>query len=214
MTARAFPSLRLLDHPVVQDRLTRLRDGSTPRRDFHRFLDELMTVAAAEVTRDLRLEPVTVEGPHGPARGGLLTEPVLLVPILRSGLGALGPLVRLLPQARVGHLGLRRDPVTRAPIEYLCRLPPYEGGPVIVVDPMIATGQTAAHALDLLTARGVPPERTRFLALLAAPEGLTVLTERHPDVPVFAAALDSHLDARQEIVPGLGDMGDRLFGTE
>jgi uracil phosphoribosyltransferase len=210
-----FANLQIADHPLVEDALARLRDTRTPRERFRQALSTLSRLLASEATRGLPSVDVDLETPNGrcPARR-VESERVTLIAILRSGLGLLEGMLDLLPAAAVGTVGLEREAATKRPREYLVKLPPDPGGRVFVVDPMIATGGSAIHTLDLLNTRGIADERIRFVAVLVAPEGAAHLLEHHPAVRILAAALDSHLNSQKEIVPGIGDVGDRLFGTE
>lgn len=195
-----FGRLCIVEHPLLASRLRRLRDRTTPRREFRRTLGEVASLLAAQML-------------GGPARPTDDADASCVV-ILRAGLGMLDGLLGWLPDATVGFVGLRRDPATKQPVEYLVRLPPDRGGRVFVVDPMIATGGSATHVLDVLNRRGIADGRIAFLGLVAAPEGMARLARAHPDVPVTLAALDTHLNDASEIVPGVGDVGNRLFGTE
>jgi len=208
------PPVHLLDDPLIQDRLGRLRDRDTVRADVRRLVAEIGALAMPHVLGDVPVRPVTRQSPKGPAAAIEVDDgSVLLVPVLRAGLALLAGAHPVVPRALVGMLGLRRDEDTKRPVEYLVKLPPDPGGPVLLLDPMLATGGTAAHALDVLRTAGVGADRLRFLALIAAPEGVALVQRRHPEVPIWLAAVDSHLDAVKEIVPGLGDLGDRLYGT-
>jgi uracil phosphoribosyltransferase len=208
-----FASLFIVDHPLVQHKLSHMRDKQTSSRTFRALLHEITLLMGYEVTRGLPLTTMDIETPLAP-----MTAPVIagrklaIVPVLRAGLGMVDALLELVPSARVGHIGLYRDEHKR-PVEYYVRLPEIEGRSFIVCDPMIGTGYSGVHAVDVLKRRGVPAANITFLALVAAPEGVAVYTERHPDVPMYVAALDDHLDGHAYIVPGLGDAGDRLFGT-
>ena len=217
MSARAdaFPSLRIVAHPLVATQLARLRDRRTDTAGFRSALRTLTRVMACELTSGLetRTGRVATPGGHAAPARRIAAERVAAVAILRAGLGMLAPVLELLPGAAVGLLGIERRGARCHPRVYLERLPPDRGGPVLLLDPMIATGGSAVRALDLLKRRGVPDERIRICAVVAAPEGMRRLTRAHPRVPVFAAALDAGLDTRLEIVPGLGDAGDRLFAT-
>jgi uracil phosphoribosyltransferase len=208
-----FPNLTVLDHPLVQHKLTLLRDRHTTSRDFKALVGELAMLMGYEVTRDLETVPREVETPLARTTGTEVRgKGLILVPILRAGLGMVDGLVQLVPSARVGHIGLVRDETTHAARDYYFKLPPLDGvRDVLVLDPMLATGGSAVKATTALKAAGAT--RLRFLALVAAPEGVRRMLEAHPDVPVVAAALDRGLDAHAYIVPGLGDAGDRLFGT-
>jgi uracil phosphoribosyltransferase len=209
-----FPNLRLLDHPLLLHKLTLLRERATPMALFRRLLRECAMLMAYEVTRDLPVTERRVETPRGALDGPEIAGKKLVVaPILRAGLGMADGLFDIMPSARVGHIGVYRDEATKLPVEYLVRLPDLVGRQVIVVDPMVATGNSLAYALDLFNRRGVDDSRLRVMALLTAPEGLARVAERHPTVPIFAAALDERLDEQAFIVPGLGDAGDRQFGT-
>jgi len=209
-----FPNLRLLDHPLVQHKLTLLRERSTPTAHFRRLLREIAMLMAYEVTRDLPLVTRRIETPRGALDGlAIAGKKLVVVPILRAGLGLADGLFEVIPSARVGHIGVYRDETTKRPVEYMVRLPDLTGRRVIVVDPMVATGNSLVYALDLLNRRGLADAHIRILALLAAPEGLARVAERHAAVPIYAAALDERLDEDAYIVPGLGDAGDRQFGT-
>jgi uracil phosphoribosyltransferase len=207
-----LPNLTLVSHPLVRHKLTLLRSRATPTRDFRELVAEISLLLAYEVMRDLRVEPVPVETPLERSTGHHIAdgEPVV-VPILRAGLGMVEGFVRLVPGARVGHIGLYRDEATLRAVEYYRRLPPPERRDFIVVDPMLATGGSAVAALSAVRAHGAG--RVRFVCIIAAPEGVRAVGAAHPDVPVYAAALDKGLDANGYIRPGLGDAGDRMFGT-
>jgi uracil phosphoribosyltransferase len=208
-----FANLTVLSHPLLSHKLVHLRDRDTPKKIFTELVDEITTLMAYEVTRNLATCEVEVETPMEATTGRRLAgrEPVV-VPILRAGLGMVDGVVRLIPGARVGHVGLSRDEETLTPVEYYFKLPPHPADrEFIVVDPMLATGGSASAALDSLKERGV--STLRFMCIVASPEGVRALEEAHPDVPVYTAALDRTLDDRGFILPGLGDAGDRLFGT-
>ena len=204
----------LISHPLVQHKLTLMRHKATTVADFRRIAREISLLIAYEVTRDLPLETVAIETPLEPMEAPQLTgKKLCFVPILRAGNGILDGMLDLIPSARVGHIGLYRDPATLVPVEYYLKLP--EDLPermVILIDPMLATGHSAAAALTRLRQAGAV--QLRFVCLLAAPEGLAVLASEHPDVPVFTAAIDRQLDSHGYIRPGLGDAGDRLYGTK
>ncbi len=209
-----FPSLRIVDHPLIQHKLTHMRDRETSTRTFRDLLREITLLMGYEITRDLPLTTRHVQTPLASLDAPVIAgRKVGIVPILRAGLGMVDGLLELVPSARVGHIGLYRG-VDRRPVEYYVRLPETEGRLFIVCDPMLATGHSAAHAVQVLLDRGVSAAAVRFLALVAAPEGMMVFAERHPRVPVYVAALDDRLDENAYIVPGLGDAGDRLFGTK
>jgi uracil phosphoribosyltransferase len=208
-----FPNLVVLDHPLIRHKLTVLRDRRTPKKKFKELVDEIAMLMAYEVTKDLAVEEVEIETPLERTRQWRLRgKKLVVVPILRAGLGMVDGVLRLMPSARVGHMGLYRDHETLQPIEYYFKIPPEpEEREFIVLDPMLATGGSAAAAVSALKRRGAT--RVQFMCLVAAPEGVTRMLEAHPDVTVFAAALDRELDGNGYIRPGLGDAGDRLFGT-
>ena len=209
-----YPNVSVLTHPLVQHKLTLLRRRTTATADFRQIAREISLLMAYEVTRDLPLENVAIETPLETMEAPYLSgKKLCFVPILRAGVGILDGMLDLVPSARVGHIGLYRDPATLVPVEYYLKLP--DDLPerlVILVDPMLATGHSAAAALTRLRQAGAA--QLRFVCLLAAPEGLEVLHREHPDVPVFTAAIDRQLDEHGYIRPGLGDAGDRLYGTK
>ena len=212
--AHSFPNLRLLDHPLIQHKLTLLRDRGTPTIQFRQLMREVALLMGYEVTRDLPIVREYVETPLASMESAVIAgRKLAIVAVLRAGLGMVDGLQDLVPAARIGHIGMYRDEVTKRPVEYFVKLPDPAGRRFIVVDPMLATGHSAVHAVDILNRRGVADADIRFLALVAAPEGMRVFTAAHPTVPVYAAALDQRLDENAFIVPGLGDAGDRLFGT-
>ncbi len=200
-------------HPLVQHKLTLLRQRATTTADFRRITREISLLLAYEVTRSLPLHHVPIETPLEPMQAPTLAgKKICFVPILRAGTGILDGMLDLVPSARVGHIGLYRDPATLAPVEYYLKVPDdLAERLVVVLDPMLATGHSAAAALTRLRQAGAA--QLRFVCLLAAPEGLAVLGREHPDVPVFTAAVDRQLDEHGYIRPGLGDAGDRLYGT-
>ncbi len=208
-----FPLLTIVEHPLVQHKLTLLRDRATPTKIFKELVDEIAMLMAYEATADLPLQEVDVETPLERARGARVGgKKLTLVPILRAGLGMVDGILRLVPAARVGHIGLYRDHDTLQPVDYYFKIP----GDVaerdfFVLDPMLATGGSAAAAVTSLKRAGAT--RIRFLCLVAAPEGVRKLTQTHPDVPIYTASLDRGLNDLGYILPGLGDAGDRLFGT-
>ena len=208
-----FPNLHIVDHPIVLDRLSKMRMTQTPTRDFRTLLYEITLLMGYEITRDFATEKRTIETPVTATEAPFLVEDEpILIPILRAGLGMTEGLVTLLPKAVIGHVGVARDENHR-PVEYLVKLPTIGNKHVIMVDPMLATGNSAAHTLDVLKRHGVKGSQIRFLSLLAAPEGVQTLFEKHPDVEIYTASLDEGLNEKAYIVPGLGDAGDRLFGT-
>ncbi|HTS88608.1 MAG TPA: uracil phosphoribosyltransferase [Gemmatimonadales bacterium] len=213
MSDRSLPNLTVLHHPLIQHKLTLLRDRTTGTRDFKLLVSEIAMLMAYEVTKDLPTEAVEIETPLERMTGRLVSDKKLtLVPILRAGLGMVDGVSQLLPTARVGHIGLSRDESSLEPMRYYAKLPGEEQDrDYFVLDPMLATGGSATAAVTTLKAAGA--RRVRFLCIVAAPAGVRRMLEGHPDVPVFAAALDRELDGRGFILPGLGDAGDRLFGT-
>ena len=211
-TSPDFPNL----HPLILHKLTHMRKVATPTRDFRGLLKEISLLMGYEITRDLPMTSEVIETPVAPMEEApvIKGKKVAVVPILRAGTGMADGLLELMPSARVGHIGLYRDPETKRPVEYLVKLPAARGRLFIVTDPMLATGYSAAHALDVLNTHGVRDSHIRLLALVAAPEGVQVLLDTHPDVDVYVASLDERLNKKAYIVPGLGDAGDRLFGTK
>ena len=203
--------LTVVDHPILRRLLTTLRDKSTPHGDFRRALSDVSAILAYEALRDLPTAPVAVETPLETTEGFRLAQDVVVVPVLRAGLGMADGFVRFVPEARIGHLGMYRDEQTKRPVDYYASIPPMENARVFVVDPMLATGGSAAGAVQHLKRRGA--RDVRLVCLVAAPEGVKRLAEYHPDVRVVTAALDRELDEHAYIRPGLGDAGDRIFGT-
>lgn len=205
--------LHIVDHPLITHKLTIMRQKDTGSKDFRELLDEIAMLMGYELTRDLPLEDVEIETPLVPMTGRVMAgRKLAIVPILRAGLGMVDGLLRLVPVAKVGHIGLYRDPETHKPVEYYCKLPhDVEERLVILVDPMLATGGSAVDALTMLKARGC--KNIRFMCLVAAPEGVKAVQEAHPDVDIYTASLDERLNEHAYIVPGLGDAGDRIFGT-
>ncbi len=206
------PNLLEFRHPLIRDKLTRARDEATPSGEFRRLINEIAGLMTFEICADLPLAEVEINTPLEAMVGARLEGPVTLVPILRAGLGMTDGILQLLPEARVGHIGLYRDEVALEPVPYYCKLPERSSeGTVLVVDPMVATGGSAAHALTMLKQQGC--DNVKLVCIVAAPAGVATLLEHHPDVPVFCATLDRELDDKGYILPGLGDAGDRLFGT-
>lgn len=211
-----FPRLHIVDHPLVQHKLTLMRDKRTSTRDFRVLLSELAMLMGYELTRDFPVALEEIETPVAKCQSPMLAgKKCVIVPVLRAGLGMSDGLLALMPSARVGHIGLYRDEKTHRPHEYLVKLPKtLENRTFIVVDPMVATGYSGAHAVDVLKNRGVKGENIRFMALVAAPEGVEVFQKLHPDVDIYVASLDEKLNEDAYIIPGLGDAGDRIFGTK
>ena len=207
------PDVHVIEHPVVQHKLALLRRKSTSTSEFRSLVAEVSMLLAYEVTRDMPTRPVPVETPLARTNAPTLDgKKIVLVSILRAGTGILDGMLRILPSARVGHIGLYRDPRTLAAVEYYFKVPPVmRDRDAIVMDPMLATGNSAVAAVNRL--KGTGPRSIKFLCLLTCPEGLRHFHAEHPDVPVYTAAVDSHLDGHGYIVPGLGDAGDRLFWT-
>ncbi|WYP26104.1 uracil phosphoribosyltransferase [Alkalihalobacillus sp. FSL W8-0930] len=204
----------VFDHPLIQHKLSYIRDKETGTKEFRELVEEVAALMAFEITRDLSLEETTVETPVGPAKANRIAGKKLgVVPILRAGLGMTDGILRMIPAAKVGHVGLYRDPKTLKPVEYYVKLPKdVEERDFIVIDPMLATGGSAIDAISAIKKRGATS--IKLMCLVAAPEGVKALNEAHPDVDVYLAAMDEKLDDHGYIVPGLGDAGDRLFGTK
>jgi uracil phosphoribosyltransferase len=213
MTATPFPNLTVISHPLIHHKLTLLRDRRTGTRDFKQLVSEIATLMAYEVTRDLPTEPIEVDTPLESTMGQQVSgRRLALVPILRAGLGMVDGIAQLIPSARVGHIGLYRDEQTLRPHDYYFKIPGAEGvRDFLVLDPMLATGGSAVAAVDALKLAGA--KRIRFLCLVASPTGVSLMLQRHPEVPIFTASLDRELNDRGYILPGLGDAADRLFGT-
>jgi len=210
-----FPNLFILDHPLIRHKLTHMRQKERSTQGFRALLKEISLLMGYEITRDLPLTTERIETPLEAMDAPVLAgKKVALISILRAGLGMVEGLHELIPSAREGHIGLYRDPETKMPVEYLVKLPGPEDRIFILVDPMLATGNSAVHAVGVLNRHGVPDSRIRFMALVTAPEGVRVFHAAHPDVPVFTAAQDRELDSHAYILPGLGDAGDRMFGTK
>lgn len=206
--------IKILDHPLITHKLTLMRDERTSSKDFRQLLEEITMLMGYEVTCDLPMEEVDIRTPIGPMRTRKLAgKKLAVVPILRAGLGMTDGILQLVPSARVGHIGLYRDHETHQPVPYYCKLPSdISERLVLLVDPMVATGGSVIDAADLLKSRGC--SQIRLLALLGAPEGLAAVQAAHPDVDIYIAAIDQCLNENAYIVPGLGDAGDRLFGTK
>ena len=209
-----FPNLFILNHPLIQHKLTHMRDRDTTTRTFRELLREITLLMGYEITRDIPLTTRKIETPMVSMDAPVIAGRKLsVVPVLRAGSGMADGLLELVPSARVGHIGLYRG-ADHKPVEYLIRLPEVDGRSFILCDPMIGTGHSAAYAVDVLKQRGVAGNDIQFLALVASPEGMAVFCAAHPDVKIYVASLDEYLDEHAYIVPGLGDAGDRLFGTK
>ena len=206
-------NVHVIDHPLIQHKLTIMRMKETGTKDFREPLEEISMLMAYEITRDFPLKDVEIETPICKCKEKMLAgKKVGVVPILRAGLGMLNGVVNMIPAARVGHVGMYRDPKTLKPVEYYCKLPgDVAERTLIVVDPMLATGGSSSAALSLLKEKGA--KHIILMCLVAAPEGIRVINHDHPDVPLYVAAIDEKLNEKGYIVPGLGDAGDRIFGT-
>ena len=204
----------VMDHPLIQHKLTILRDEKTGSKQFRELVSEIAMLMCYESTRDLPLKEVETKTPITTAKTKVLAgRKMAFVPILRAGLGMVDGVLSLIPAARVGHIGMYRDPETHKPVDYYCKLPSdLETRDVFVLDPMLATGGSAIDAVTRI--KEFNPKRIKFMCIIAAPEGIKAFTEAHPDVPVYCAGLDDHLNDHAYIVPGLGDAGDRIFGTK
>jgi uracil phosphoribosyltransferase len=213
MAALAFPNLTVLDHPLIQHKLGLLRDRRTTTKDFKQLVSEIAMLMAYEVTKDLPLEPVDVETPLERTQAVRVAgKKLVLVPILRAGLGMVEGITQLIPSARVGHIGIYREHDSLKPVEYYFKIPPdRDVRDFFILDPMLATGGSAVDAVSTLKRAGA--QRIRFLCLVSCPEGVRRMLVAQPDVPIYAAALDRQLNDKGYILPGLGDAGDRLFGT-
>lgn len=209
-----MPKVFVFDHPLIQHKLTYIRDVKTGTKEFRELVDEVATLMAFEITRDMPLEETEVETPVQFTKSNVLAgKKIGIVPILRAGIGMVDGILKLIPAAKVGHIGLYRDPQTLKPVEYYVKLPAdVAERDFILVDPMLATGGSAIEAVNSLKSRGAVS--IKFMCLIAAPEGVEALQKAHPDVDIYIAALDEKLNDHGYIVPGLGDAGDRLFGTK
>ena len=209
-----YNNVRILDHPLILHKLAIIRRKDTGVKEFREMISEIATLMCYEATRNLQTEIVTIETPVAEAQVQVLAgKKLAIVPILRAGLGMVDGMLSLIPSAKVGHIGLYRDPDSLEPVEYYCKLPPdIQERDVFVVDPMLATGGSAVAAIDFLKARGV--RSIKMLNIIAAPEGVEKVALSHPDVEIYCAALDQCLNDHGYIVPGLGDAGDRIFGTK
>ena len=205
---------QVIEHPLIQHKLTIMRQKDTPTSEFKQLLDEISMLMGYEITRNLPTEEVEIETPIcKTVQKKISGKKLAIVPILRAGLGMVDGLLRLVPVARVGHIGLYRDPETHEPVEYYCKMPPeLEERQVIIVDPMLATGGSASDAITMVKNKGA--KNIMMMCLVASPEGVKRVQADHPDVDIYAAALDEYLNEHAYIVPGLGDAGDRIFGTK
>ena len=206
--------VNVIDHPLIQHKLTLMREEGTSTKDFRELLEEISALMAYEITRTLPLEEVEIKTPVQLCKSKVLSgKKIAVVPILRAGLGMVNGIVKLVPAARVGHVGLYRDPETLKPVEYYCKLPSDVSERMLVItDPMLATGGSAIAAIDLLKQKGA--KTIILMCLVAAPEGVIAVNEAHPDVDIYVASVDECLNDHGYIVPGLGDAGDRIFGTK
>ncbi len=204
----------IMDHPLIQHKLTLLRDKRTGSKEFREMIAEVSMLMCYEATRDLPLKEVEIETPMTMTKSNVISgRKLAFVPILRAGLGMVDGVLEMIPAAKVGHIGIYRDPESHKPVDYYCKLPKdIASRHVIVLDPMLATGGSAVEAINLLKKEGV--QNIKFMCIIAAPEGLDALTTAHPDVQVYCAALDEKLDENKYILPGLGDAGDRILGTK
>ena len=206
-------NVHVIDHPLIQHKLTLMRKKETGTKDFRELLEEIAMLMTYEIARDFQLKEVEIETPVAKCKSKVLAgKKVGVVPILRAGLGMLNGVVNMIPAAKVGHIGLYRDPETLKPVEYYCKLPKDVGErELIVVDPMLATGGSSSAALTMLKEKGA--KSMILMCLVSAPGGIRLVNQEHPDVPIYVAAIDDHLNDKGYIVPGLGDAGDRIFGT-
>ena len=205
--------VQVMDHPLIQHKVTLMRKKETGSKDFRNLLEEITMLMGYEITRDLPLEDVEIETPVAKMIGKQISGKKLgIVPVLRAGLGMVQGMLNLIPTAKVGHIGLYRDPQTLEPVEYYCKLPDVEDRDFIIVDPMLATGGSASAAITLLKEKGI--KNIKLMCLVAAPQGAQKVNADHPDVRIYVAALDDKLNDQGYIVPGLGDAGDRIFGTK
>ncbi|MGA1862652.1 uracil phosphoribosyltransferase [Deferribacter thermophilus] len=209
-----YENLIIIDHPLIKHKLTYVRDKNTPKKEFKELVDEIAMLMAYEITKDFPLEEIEIETPICKTKSWVVSgKKVVLVPILRAGLGMVDGVLKLIPSARVGHIGIYRDPKTLKPVTYYFKIPnDCEDRDFILIDPMLATGGSAVEAARILKENGV--KNIKFMCLIAAPEGVEVFSQAHPEIKIYTAALDERLNEKKYIVPGLGDAGDRLFGTK
>lgn len=205
--------VQVINHPLIQHKVTLMRKKETGSKDFRNLLEEITMLMGYEITRDFPLEDVEIETPVSVMMGKQISgKKIGIVPVLRAGLGMVQGLLDLMPTAKVGHIGLYRDPETLEPVEYYCKLPDVQNRDFIIVDPMLATGGSASAAISLLKEKGI--QHIKLMCLVAAPQGVKKVNTDHPDVRIFVAALDDTLNEHGYIIPGLGDAGDRIFGTK
>lgn len=205
--------VQVINHPLIQYKVTLMRKKETGSKDFRNLLEEITMLMGYEITRDFPLEDVEIETPVSAMMGKQISgKKIGIVPVLRAGLGMVQGLLDLMPTAKVGHIGLYRDPETLEPVEYYCKLPDVQNRDFIIVDPMLATGGSASAAISLLKEKGI--QHIKLMCLVAAPQGVKKVNTDHPDVRIFVAALDDTLNEHGYIIPGLGDAGDRIFGTK
>ncbi len=205
--------VQVINHPLIQHKVTLMRKKETGSKDFRNLLEEITMLMGYEITRDFPLEDVEIETPVSTMMGKQISgRKIGIVPVLRAGLGMVQGLLDLMPTAKVGHIGLYRDPETLEPVEYYCKLPDVQNRDFIIVDPMLATGGSASAAISLLKEKGI--QHIKLMCLVAAPQGVKKVNTDHPDVRIFVAALDDTLNEHGYIIPGLGDAGDRIFGTK
>ena len=206
--------VKVIDHPLIQHKLTHIRDVTTGTKEFRELLDEIAMLMTYELTRNLNLEEVEIQTPVAKCKAKVLAGKKMgVIPILRAGLGMVNGVLKIIPAARVGHVGLYRDPQTLQPVEYYCKLPTdVQERDLIVIDPMLATGGSCVAAIDLVKKHGA--KNIKLMCLVAAPEGVQAVNDAHPDVEIYAASVDECLNDHGYIIPGLGDAGDRIFGTK
>lgn len=209
-----YPNVTVMEHPLIIHKISKMRDVKTSSKEFREYVNEIAMLMGYEVTRDLPMEEVEIQTPIAMAKTKIISgKKLAVVPILRAGLGMVDGMLRLMPNIRVGHIGMYRDHETLQPVPYFCKLPAdIADRDVILVDPMLATGVSANDALGTLKERGV--KNIKFVCIVAAPDGIKAVAEKHPDVEVFCGIVDDHLNEHGYIVPGLGDAGDRIFGTK
>lgn len=206
--------VRIIDHPLIQHKLSLIRDIKTGPKEFRELLEEIAMLMAYEITRNLPLEDTEIETPVAKCQCKVLTgKKMSVVPILRAGLGMVSGVIRLIPAAKVGHIGVYRDPETLRPVEYYCKLPnDIAEREIVIIDPMLATGGSSGAAIEMIKRKG--GRNIKLMCLVAAPEGVRYVNEHHPDIEIYTAAVDERLNDHGYIVPGLGDAGDRIFGTK